>query len=72
MQFTQRFNELINSKNITPYRMAKNTGIPNRMIGYWKNGDRIPSAENLVKIADYLDVSTDYLLGRTNNPEVNK
>lgn len=27
---------------------------------------------SLAKIADYLDVSVDYLLGRTDNPEVNK
>ncbi|MGP1361093.1 MAG: helix-turn-helix domain-containing protein [Candidatus Fimenecus sp.] len=28
--------------------------------------------DSLAKIADYLDVSVDYLLGRTDNPEVNK
>jgi len=31
-----------------------------------------PSAEVLEKIADYLDCSVDYLLGRTNKPEVNR
>lgn len=29
-------------------------------------------ADNLARIADYLDCSVDYLLGRTDNPEVNK
>ena len=29
-------------------------------------------AENLVKVADYLGCSVDYLLGRTDNPEVNR
>lgn len=32
----------------------------------------MPKADNLAKIADCLDVSIDYLLGRTDNPETNK
>lgn len=32
----------------------------------------MPKADNLAKIADYLDCSVDYLLGRTDNPEINK
>ena len=31
-----------------------------------------PSCEKITRIADYLDCSVDYLLGRTDNPEVNK
>ncbi len=38
----------------------------------YKNGIKIPTVNNLVKIADYLGVSVDYLLGRTDNPVVNK
>ena len=37
----------------------------------WKSG-AIPSGEILMKFADYFGCSTDYLLGRTDNPEVNK
>ncbi len=33
---------------------------------------QVISSINLAKIADYLDCSVDYLLGRTDNPEVNK
>ena len=32
----------------------------------------MPKADNLARIADYLDCSVDYLLGRTDNPEVNR
>lgn len=32
----------------------------------------MPKADNLARIADYLDCSVDYLLGRTDNPEINK
>jgi hypothetical protein len=33
---------------------------------------RLPKVDTISKIADYLNVSVDYLLGRTENPEVNK
>ncbi|MCL2053844.1 MAG: helix-turn-helix domain-containing protein [Oscillospiraceae bacterium] len=69
MIFTQMFNYLLNEKDITPYRMSKDTGIPDRMIGYWKKGERIPSAESLIKIADYFNVSVDYLLGRNQDTD---
>lgn len=32
----------------------------------------MPKADTLAKIADYLNCSVDYLLGRTDNPEINK
>jgi transcriptional regulator with XRE-family HTH domain len=38
----------------------------------YKNGAKLPTIQNLTKIADYLDVSVDYLLGRTDKPEVNR
>ena len=34
--------------------------------------DRMIAANSLARIADYLDCSVDYLLGRTDNPEVNQ
>lgn len=34
--------------------------------------DRSPSCDKIVRLADYLDCSTDYLLGRTDNPKINK
>lgn len=34
--------------------------------------DRMIAADSLARIADYLDCSVDYLLGRTDNPEVNR
>lgn len=40
-------------------------------IASWKNGGN-PSVDILKKAADYFNVSTDYLLGRTDNPEVNR
>jgi len=69
--FPERLNGLMVQQHITAYRISKDTGIPERLIGYWKSGDKQPTSGNLLKLADYLDVSVDYLLGRTDKPEVN-
>ncbi len=70
--FTNIFVEYINVHNITAYQIAKATGISQGLMNEYKNGIKIPTVNNLVKIADYLGVSVDYLLGRTDNPVVNK
>jgi transcriptional regulator with XRE-family HTH domain len=70
--FTEKFMQIMQEKRITAYQVAKHTGIPQGSMNRYKNGERLPTLENLIKIADYLDVSTDYLLGRTDVPEVNR
>ena len=56
----------------TSAKLSAATGISLGNIGDWKRGKSKPGAEALIKIADYLDCSVDYLLGRTDKPEVNK
>lgn len=70
--FTERFREIIQSHDITPYRIAKDTGISQGLMAEYNRGEKIPTVNNLIRIADYLDCSVDYLLGRTDNPEVNR
>lgn len=70
--FTERFKKIIQTNNLTAYRVAKDTGISQGLMAEYHRGDKIPTVNNLVKIADYLGCSVDYLLGRTDNPEVNK
>lgn len=70
--FTTNFVRILQEKHITPYEVAKSTGISQGLMSEYKNGIKMPTITNLAKIADYLDVSVDYLLGRTNNPEVNR
>lgn len=53
-------------------KLSAATGISTGNICDWKKGKSKPGAEALIKIADYLDCSVDYLLGRTDKPEVNK
>lgn len=51
--------------------MLAELGFGINLISQLSGGQNIASI-NLAKIADYLDCSVDYLLGRTDNPEVNK
>ena len=63
--FWQRFYDLCIQKGIKPNPLAQKLGISSGVISKWKNENTLPNGENLVKIADYLDVSVDYLLGRS-------
>ena len=44
----------------------------NRNFMYDLKNNKIPASDKLEAIADYLDCSVDYLLGRTDNPEINR
>jgi len=54
--------DLLENKKISKYRFAKDIGATDAHVHNWSNG-AIPSTEYIIKIASYLGVSTDYLLG---------
>ncbi len=58
----KRFEELIEEKNITPYKVAKETGISTATISSWKQGKYTPKVDKLLKIADYLECDVMELL----------
>lgn len=70
--FWQRFYDLCISKGTKPNPLAKEIGISSGTLTKWKTQNVLPNGETLKKIADYLDCSVDYLLGRTDIPEVNE
>ena len=55
--------------NFKPNTVAKAIGLSTATATKWKNGS-VPNGDALSKIADYLDCSVDYLLGRTDTPQV--
>ena len=67
---SERLNELKCSNNFLQKQIAEGAGVPLRTYQRYENGEREPSASILISLADFFDVSTDYLLGRTNNPTV--
>lgn len=66
--FWERFYDLCTQKGVKPNPVAKELNISSGIISKWKTDGTLPNGENLAKIADYFDVSTDYLLGRTDSP----
>lgn len=62
MGLTQRIKELADMKNITFAEIERSVGISNGQIRRWNQSS--PKVENIQKVADYFNVSTDYLLGR--------
>lgn len=68
MNFPQRLRELRKGKNLTQNDMAKLLNITVQAYGAYERGRSQPDFDTLVKIADFFNVSIDYLLGRTNIP----
>ena len=61
--FVERVRMILNEQHKSPSRMARDLGFSSGLFTQWKTGMQSPSADKLVKIAAYLGVSTDYLLG---------
>lgn len=70
MATVERILDLIQSNNITAAKLTQEANLTNGLITQWKKGLQKPSTDALVKIADYFEVSLDYLLGRTNDCSV--
>lgn len=62
--FPQRLNQTRKSKGLSAQYMANYLGMQIRGYRKYESGDSSPSLDSLVKIADILEVSTDYLLCR--------
>ena len=60
--FSQRVKELRGDKS--PYVLAALCNVHEKAIAEYESGKARPSFENLIKIADYFDVTIDYLVGR--------
>ncbi len=62
--FKDVFNGIIEQKNLSLYKVAKDTKIPKTIIYDWAAGAREPVSEYIVILADYLECSVDFLLER--------
>lgn len=72
MPYYRRTRDLREDKDLTQTRMGEILSCSQRVYSNYERGDiDIPTA-TLIKIADYHKVSVDYLLGRTDNPNINK
>ena len=67
-----RLQKIRREKKLSQTELANQVGLSLRAYQYYERGERKPTASVLISLADYLNCSVDYLLGRTDNPEVNK
>lgn len=67
-----RLREIRKSKGISQLKMAIDLNTNQNTISRYETGDREPGINELIQIADYFNISIDYLLERTDIPDVNK
>ena len=68
MSFSERLIELRKSRGLTQKQVYESVSMS--MLGYqrYEYGEREPSFQKLIALADYFDVSLDYLVGRSDDP----
>lgn len=67
-----RLREIRKKRGISQLKLAMDLSTSQNTISRYETGEREAGYKELIAIADYFNVSIDYLLGRTNNPEINK
>lgn len=59
------FEKLLKERSLKTSDVVKGTGLSSTFFTEWKKGkSKLPNVANLIKVADYFDVSLDYLVGR--------
>lgn len=62
--FSERLEVLIQKYNCTSYKIYTKAEVPKSRYYDWKNGKRVPTVENIIKLADFFDCRVDFILGR--------
>ncbi len=67
-----RLKDLRKRRGYTQVSLQMQTGIEQSLLSKFENGERIPPTETLLQLAEFYNVSIDYLLCRTDKPEINR
>ena len=70
MNLANRIVEIRNRLNLSQEKFGELVGKSQRTVAAWEAGTRAPSFATLCELADVLNMSTDYLLGRTEIPNI--
>ena len=70
MSFPESLKRFRKEFKITQKQAAEGAGVVERLYQKYEHGEVAPSVLVVMKLADKFDVSADYLLGRTDNPNV--
>ncbi len=69
MIFMKRMKELRQNKGLSMDQFAKKLNVTKSRVNMWENSGSIPRSDMLIKIAEFYEVPTDYLLGNVNVAE---
>ena len=64
--------KLRKERHLTQVALQMQTGIEQSLLSKFENGERTPPTETLITLAEFYNVSIDYILCRTDKPEVNR
>lgn len=67
-----KLRQLRKEHKLTQVELQVCTGIEQSLLSKFETGERIPTTETLMTLADFYQVSIDYILCRTENPDINK
>lgn len=70
MTFAERLTELMAERKLSKLSLSKKIGISDRVVGAWANGENGANLTSAVTLADFFEVSLDYLAGRSNLREM--
>ena len=62
-KFSERLKELREEAGLSQIELAKLVKLSKSAIAYWELGQRVPSLEAVIVLADYFNVSLDYIAG---------
>ena len=68
----ERIKVVAKSRKLSVKVVLEECGLNKNVLSTMLSRGSMPKADNLARIADYLNCSVDYLLGRTDNPEINR
>lgn len=69
--FCQRLRSLRQSKKLTAEQLGREFNVSKQTVSRWELGDRLPPLDVATALADYFNVSLDYLVGRSNDANRN-
>ena len=72
VEFGQRLREIRRRRDLEQAVLAETARVPTSSISHFERGKHKPSLDTLIRLADGLDVSIDYLVGRADSPNAHK
>lgn len=70
--FGTRVKDLREKEGLSMEQLATDLGVTKSRVNMWENNGTIPRGDVLVQLANYFNVSTDFLLGNDDNSEISK